>query len=127
MIPDDLVDILESAGFAHVATIGPDGEPQSNPVWFMWDGETISISQTPQKQKYKNLQRDNRVAVSILDPENPYRYIEVRGEVSEVVPDSDYSFIHALSHKYMGKDYPWLQEGEQRLVVKIKPEHTTTM
>lgn len=127
MIPDELVDILERPGFAHIATIGPDGAPQSNPVWFAWDGDTINISQTPNKQKYKNLQRDKRVAISILDPENPYRYIEVRGEVAGIEPDEDYAFIHALSNRYMGEDYPWLQPGETRMVVKFKPLHTTTM
>lgn len=127
MIPDDLVDILESNGFAHVATIGPDGEPQSNPVWYDWDGETLAISQTPDKQKYRNLQRDNRIAVSILDPDNPYRYIEIRGEVTTVEPDADYAFIHSLSNKYTGEDYPYLQEGEERFVVRIAPQHTTSM
>ena len=127
MISEDLVDILQRPAFAHVATIGPSGEPQSNPTWFEWDGETVNISQTPQKQKLKNLQRDNRVALSILDPENPYRYIEIRGEVVEITPDPDYRFIHGLSNRYLGKDYPWLQPGEERLVVKIRPLHTTTM
>ncbi len=127
MIPEQVVDILESNGFAHVATIGPDGAPQNNPVWFAWDGETIAISQTPDKQKFKNLQREPRVALSILDPENPYRYLEVRGEVTSVEPDPDYAFIHALSNRYMGQDYPWLQPGEERVIVKITPRHTTTM
>lgn len=127
MIPDDLVDILETNGFAHVATIGPDGEPQSNPVWYDWDGETLAISQTPDKQKYRNLQRDNSIAVSILDPDDPYRYIEIRGEVTAVEPDPDYAFIHSLSNSYMGRDYPYLQEGEERFVVRITPQHTTSM
>jgi PPOX class probable F420-dependent enzyme len=127
MIPSELEDILQGSGFAHVATIGPNGEPQNNPVWYDWDGETIGISQTPQKQKMKNLNRDKRVALSILDPENPYRYIEVRGEVAAVEPDPDYSFINALANRYMGQDYPYLQEGEERVIVRIKPLHTTTM
>lgn len=127
MIPDDLVDILEANGFAHVATIGPDGEPQTNPVWYDWDGETIAISQTPDKQKYVNLQRDNRVAVSILDPDNPYRYLEVRGTVTSIEPDEDYAFIHGLANSYMGQDYPYLQEGEERVILRITPEHTTSM
>lgn len=127
MIPADHVDILQATSFAHVATIGPNGEPQNNPVWFAWDGETISISQTPTKQKYKNLQSEPRVALSILDPENPYRYLEVRGTVTAVEPDEDHAFIHSLSQRYMGKDYPWLQPGEERVVVRIRPEHTTSM
>ncbi|MCB0968263.1 MAG: PPOX class F420-dependent oxidoreductase [Ilumatobacter sp.] len=127
MIPDDQVDILEKNGFANVATIGPDGEPQNNPVWFAWDGETIAISQTPDKQKFRNLERDPRVALSILDPDNPYRYLEVRGEVAEVEPDPDYAFIHSLANRYMGQDYPYLQPGEERVIVKIRPLHTTSL
>jgi len=127
MIPSEFDDILQANGFANVATIGPDGEPQNNPVWFAWDGETIAISQTPLKQKYKNLQRDPRVALSILDPANPYRYLEVRGVVESIEPDPDYAFIHSLANRYMGQDYPWLQPGEERVVVKIRPLHTTSM
>jgi PPOX class probable F420-dependent enzyme len=127
MIPDNLVDILEAKSFANVATIGPDGEPQNNPVWFSWDGKTVNFSQTPDKQKVKNIGRDKRVALSILDPNDPYRYIEIRGEVAAIDPDPDYAFIHHLSNRYMGQDFPWLQEGEQRLIVRIKPLHTTTM
>lgn len=127
MIPDELDDILRKNGFAHVATIGPDGEPQNNPVWYAWDGETIAISQTPQKQKYRNLDRDPRVALSILDPDDPYRYLEVRGEVAAIEPDADYAFIHSLSNRYMGMDYPYLQPGEERVIVKIRPTHTTSM
>jgi hypothetical protein len=127
MIPDSLIDILEAKGFANVATIGPHGEPQNNPVWYLWDGETVDFSQTASKQKNKNIQRDKRVALSILDPENPYRYIEIRGEVVAIEPDPDYTFIHQLSNKYTGHDYPWLKEDEERLIVKVKPLHTTTM
>jgi PPOX class probable F420-dependent enzyme len=127
MIPDNLIDILEAKGFANVATIGPHGEPQNNPVWYLWDGGTVNFSQTTSKQKIKNIQRDRRVALSILDPENPYRYIEIRGEVVSIEPDPDYAFINRLSNKYMGQDYPWLKEGEERLIVKVKPLHTTTM
>ena len=127
MIPDELVDILEKNGFANVATIGPGGAPQNNPVWYAWDGETIAISQTPGKQKYRNLERDPRVALSIQDPADPYRYLEVRGEVASVEPDHDYAFIHSLANRYMGKDYPYLEPGEERLIVKIRPSHTTSM
>ena len=127
MIPDELIDILEKNGFANVATIGPDGEPQNNPVWFEWDGETIAISQTPQKQKFRNLERDPRVALSILDADSPYRYLEVRGEVASVDPDPDYRFLHALSNRYMGQDYPYLQPSEERVIVRIRPLHTTSM
>ncbi|MFV0308443.1 MAG: PPOX class F420-dependent oxidoreductase [Desertimonas sp.] len=127
MIPANLAEILDRNGFANVATIGPDGAPQNNPVWYAWDGETIAISQTPDKQKYRNLQRDPRVALSILDPDDPYRYLEVRGEVAAVEADPDYAFINSLSNRYTGQDYPYLQPGEERLIVRIRPLHTTSM
>jgi PPOX class probable F420-dependent enzyme len=101
--------------------------PSSNPVWFAWDGETVAISQTPTEQKYRNLQREPRVALSILHPENPYRYLEIRGEVTAVEPDPDDAFIHSLANRYMGQDYPYLQPGEERVIVNITPRHTTSM
>jgi PPOX class probable F420-dependent enzyme len=77
MIPDSHRDILDKKGFAHVATIGPEGEPHSSPVWYGWDGEHFLFSQTKTRQKIRNVQRDARVAVSVTDPDNPYRYLEI--------------------------------------------------
>jgi PPOX class probable F420-dependent enzyme len=73
IIPEGYEDLLESTALTHVATIGPHGEPQNNPVWFDWDGEHVKFSQTKTRQKYQNLNRDRRIALSIVDPENPYR------------------------------------------------------
>ena len=128
MIPDTHKDLLESKALAHVATIGPDGEPQNNPVWFGWDGQNILFSQTTTRQKIRNLQRDGRVALSIVDPDNPYRYLEVRGVVDRIEPDPDRRFIDSMANKYMGVDkYPWTRPGEERVVVVVKPQHTTQM
>ena len=127
-IPVSHADLLESTALAHVATIGPQGEPQVNPVWFGWDGEHLSFSQTTTRQKYRNLQKDARIALSIVDPENPYRYLEVRGEVVRIDPDPEFAFINAMAKKYLGQDvYPWIQEGEKRLVVVVRPAHSTQM
>lgn len=130
MIPDSHVDLLDwdTAAFAHVATIGPRGEPQNNPVWFDWDGTHVKFSQTTARQKYRNLQRDERVALSILDPEDPYRYLEVRGELVAIEPDQDLDFINRMAHKYLGEErYPWHREGDERVVVKIRPLRCTGM
>ena len=127
-IPNSHADILEKNGFAHVATIGPDGEPQCNPVWYLWDGEFLLFSQTKKRQKYRNVQREPRVAAAITDPENPYRYLEIRGLVKEIEDDPERTFIDSLAKKYLDQDeYPWHQPDDERVVVKIKPEHTTTM
>lgn len=127
-IPDSHIDLLEGPSFAHVATIGPNGEPQSSPVWIEWDGTHIRISQTTARQKYRNLQRDPRVALSMIDLANPYRYLEVRGRVTTVEADPDNELIDRLAAKYLGVDeYPYHQPGDERVAVLIEPEHTTTM
>jgi PPOX class probable F420-dependent enzyme len=128
-IPDSHRDILEAPqSFAHVATIGPDGAPQNNPVWFDWDGQHIRFSQTTKRQKYRNVKREPRVAISVLDPSNAYRYIEVRGKVVRLDPDPDFAFIDKMAKKYIGQDkYPWHQPGDERVVVVVEPERTTQM
>ena len=127
-IPEGYRDLLETNALIHVATLGPDGEPQSNPVWFDWDGEYIKFSQTKTRQKYKNVGRDPRIAISIVDPENPYRYLEVRGEVTEIEEDPNLDFINAMAKKYLGMDeYPYHQPGDERVILYLKPEHTTQM
>ncbi|MGA7732675.1 MAG: PPOX class F420-dependent oxidoreductase [Chloroflexia bacterium] len=121
-------DLLESTALAHVATIGPKGEPQANPVWFGWDGERIRFSQTKTRQKYLNLQREPRIALSIVDPTNPYRYLEVRGVVEKIEEDPNQDFINSMAKKYMGEDkYPWHRPSDERVVVVVKPVHTTGM
>jgi PPOX class probable F420-dependent enzyme len=127
-IPEGYEDLLETTALIHVATIGPDGEPQSNPVWFDWDGEHIKFSQTKTRQKFKNVERDSRIAISIVDPDNPYRYLEVRGEVTKIEEDPKNDFINAMAKKYLGKDeYPYHQPGDERIVLYLEPEHTTQM
>ncbi|MGB3633382.1 MAG: PPOX class F420-dependent oxidoreductase [Rubrobacteraceae bacterium] len=127
-IPEGYGDLLETNALIHVATIGPDGEPQSNPVWFDWDGEHIKFSQTKTRQKYRNVGRDPRIAVSIVDPENPYRYLEIRGEVTKIEEDPYDEFINAMAKKYLGMDeYPYHQPGDERIILYVEPEHTTQM
>jgi PPOX class probable F420-dependent enzyme len=127
-IPEDKLDLLERPVLAHVATIGPDGEPQNNPVWFGWDGEHLLFSQTTGRQKYRNLQRNPKIALSIVDPENDYRYLELRGTVERIDPDPDNAFIDSMAKKYMNVEkYPWHQPGDQRVVVVVRPEHATHM
>lgn len=129
-IPESFADLVDwdTKSFAHVATIGPDGAPQNNPVWFDWDGEHLKFSLTTGRQKYRNLRADSRVSLSILDPADPYRYLEVRGELVEIEPDPNIDFISRMAKKYIGKDrYPWHREGDERVVMKVKPVKTTGM
>jgi PPOX class probable F420-dependent enzyme len=126
-IPESHKDLLETTALAHIATIGPDGEPQVNPVWFGWDGELIRFSNTASRQKAKNLQRDGRVALSIVDPQNPYRYLEIRGN-AVVEPDPEGAYIDFMAQKYLGQaKYPWGQPGDERVTIVITPEHITKM
>ncbi len=128
VIPDQALDLLESKALAHVATIGLSGEPQVNPVWFDWDGEYLRFSQTETRQKKRNLERDPRVALSIVDPENPYRYLEIRGRLTAIEPDPDNAFIDAMANKYLGVEaYPWHNPGDVRVVMVIEPVRTTGM
>jgi PPOX class probable F420-dependent enzyme len=125
-IPESHMDLLGSTALAHVATLGPRGEPQSNPVWFGWDGEYVKFSQTKTRQKYMNVNRDPRLALSIVDPENPLRYLEIRGVVERIEEDPDLDFINSMSKKYLGEDrYPNHRPGDERVVVFVRPEHTT--
>ncbi len=130
MIPDSHADLLDwdTKAFAHVASLGPSGEPQSSPVWFDWDGTHIRFSLTKTRQKYRNLTEDPRVSLSILDPSNAYRYLEVRGELDRVDEDPDIDFISRLAKKYIDKDrYPWHREGDERVVMNIGPVKTSGM
>ncbi len=127
-IPEGYKDILKSTARAHVATIGPHGKPQNNPVWFDWDGEHVKFSHIKTRQKYRNFQRDPRLAFSLVDPENPYRYLEIRGELVSIEEDPDLDFIDSMAKKYLGLDkYPYHQPGDERIVVFVRPEHTTQM
>jgi len=130
MIPDSHADLLDwdTRAFAHVATMGPEGEPQSSPVWFDWDGTHIKFSLTTGRQKYRNLQGDKRIAMSIIDPSDAYRYLEIRGELEEVEPDPEIDFISRMAKKYIDKDrYPWHREGDERMIMKIAPGKTSSM
>jgi PPOX class probable F420-dependent enzyme len=125
---EDKADIFRAKSFAHVATIGSQGEPHNQPVWVDFDGEHILFSQTKTRQKVRNLKKDPRVSVSVTDPDNPYRYIEVRGVVDEIVEDEGNAFINSMAKKYMDKDeYPAHRPGDERVVVKVRPEHSTSM
>lgn len=127
IIQESHVDILDPArkAIATVATIGPKGEPQCTPVWFEWDGSRLRFSQLTTRQKYRNLQRDPRIAVSVLDPETPYSAVEIRGTVT-VTEDADRAFVNGLSKRYMGQDpYPWDQPGDMRMIVTVEPERAT--
>jgi PPOX class probable F420-dependent enzyme len=99
-VPDGHRDLLERPLFAHLATLRPDGSPQSSVMWFAWDGERVRFSHTRNRQKYRNLEKDPRISFHVQDPENPYRTLEVRGVVESMVPDVDAVFYQSLQQRY---------------------------
>jgi PPOX class probable F420-dependent enzyme len=126
VIPDSHLDLFKKKTFAHLATLMPDGQPQVTPVWVDHDGRHVVINTAEGRQKDKNLQRDGRVALSITDPENPYRYLEVRGHVVERTNNGADKHIDAMAKKYLDKDkYPFAQPGEVRVIYKLEPDHVT--
>lgn len=128
VIPASHLDLFKKKAFANLVTLMPGGEPQVTPVWIDYDGSHVLINTAQGRQKDKNLQRDGRVAMSILDPDNPYRYLEVRGRVTERTLDGADQHIDAMAKKYLGKDhYPFRTAGEVRVIYKVRPEHTTSM
>lgn len=128
MIPDSHKDLLEEPLIAHVATLRPDGSAQSNPTWFDWDGRRLRLSGTKSRQKFQNLRRDPRVAVSMVDRDNPYRYLEVRGEVEEIEADPSRAFINSLAQRYLGQDeYSGDPPGEERVIFVIRPTGSSSM
>jgi PPOX class probable F420-dependent enzyme len=127
-IPDKYRDLFTKRAFASLATLMPDGRPQVTPVWCDVEGDYVLINSAKGRQKDRNLRRDPRVALSIIDPENPYRYLEIRGRVVEITEDGADAHIDKMAKKYLGVDkYPYRQSGETRVLYKIHPEHTTMM
>lgn len=127
-IPDKYKDLFEKKTFGHLATLGADGSPQVTPVWVDFDGTYVRFNTAKGRVKDKNLRRNPKVALAIQDPENPYRYIQVRGRVVEIREQGADAHIDSLAKKYIGQDkYPWRKAGEVRVLYKILPEKVQTM
>src|SRR5437660_6994511 len=127
-IPDKYRDLFSKRAFASLGTVMSDGSPQVTPVWVDLDGDLVIVNTARGRQKDKNMRRDPRVALAIIDPENPYRYLEIRGRVAEITEDGADAHIDKMAKKYLGADkYPYRTAAEQRVIFKIQPEHTTMM
>jgi PPOX class probable F420-dependent enzyme len=128
VIPEKFRDLFHKKAFASLGTLMPNGSPQVTPVWCDFDGEHVTFNSAKGRQKDKNVRRDPRVALAIIDPDNPYRYLEIRGKVVEITEEGADKNIDKLAKKYLGVDkYPYSQPGEVRVIYKILPEHTTVM
>ena len=126
-IPKNFQDLFRKKSFAHLATTMADGRPQVTPVWIDFDGQHILVNSATARVKDKNMRRDKRVALSIPDPDNPYRYIAVLGEVVAITQDGADTHIDQLAQRYLGKvKYPYRRPGEARVIYKIRPEKVST-
>lgn len=128
VIPQKYLDLFQKPCFANLATLMPDGRPQVTPVWCDYDGTYVIVNTAKGRQKDRNMRRDNRVSLSVMDAANPYRYLEVRGTVAEITEDGASEHIDKMAKKYLGVDkYPNRQPGEVRVLYKIRPEKTSSM
>jgi len=122
--PEKYLDLLkdETKAYLFLATTMADGSPQVTPVWFDTDGEHILINTNEGRVKDRNMKARPKVAMVIQDPSNPYRYLQVRGEITEIAREGADEHINQLSLKYDNK--PWIyREGQKRIIYKVKPNH----
>jgi PPOX class probable F420-dependent enzyme len=116
-------DLFTKKAFANLATLMPDGSPQVTPVWVDFDGTHVLVNTAKGRVKDKNMRANPRVSMAISDPENPYRYAEIRGTVAESTEAGADDHINKMAKKYLGQDvYPYRQPGEVRVLYKIKVE-----
>ena len=119
-LPTSHADLLERPTFAHLATVAPDGSPHSSVMWFVWDGEVLRFTHTTTRQKFKNIAHEPRVAISIADPDDPYRSLEVRGVVEKTEPDDEVaSFYQSLQKRY-GESYE-IKDAHKRVILTVRP------
>ena len=121
MLDDEAVEIIEGKNLAYLATSMVDGSPHISPVWIDHDRDTLLVNTVPGRVKQKNVSRDPRVAISIVQEKNPYRHLFIRGRVIEQTQQGALTHIDRLSRKYLGKDYPW--NDKNRIILKIKTEY----
>lgn len=129
-IPESHQNLLQAPVFVTLATIMPDGHPQATIVWCDYDGTNILINTAQGRQKDINMRRNPKVAVLAMDPDNPYRYLEVRGTVEEITEEGALEHINQLAKAYVGAPSYYghaapaeQQQRETRLLLKIRPEH----
>ena len=122
VIPDQFQDLLTGKkAFANLATVMKDGSPQVTPIWFDYTDGKIRVNTARGRVKSRTLRKGAAVAMSIMDPDNPYRYLQVRGRVVTVTEEGADAHIDSLANKYLGKKYPFRQPGEVRIKYEIEP------
>lgn len=120
-VPEGYEHLLDRPLYGHLATARPDGSPQVTPMWFAWDGEVLRFTHTTKRQKYRNVTGHPQVALSIVDPDNPYRYLEVRGNVERIEPDPAGDFYMHLNDRYSGPSTEPPPDHPDRVVFVVRP------
>jgi PPOX class probable F420-dependent enzyme len=128
-IPEKYLDLLnKKKAFAVIATTMPDGSPQVTPVWFDFKDGHVRVNTAKGRVKARTLKKGAAVALAIIDPDNPYRYVQIRGRVTRVTEDGAVPHIDSLAKKYLGQDkYPHAAPGEVRLMAEIEPTSVSGM
>jgi PPOX class probable F420-dependent enzyme len=128
-IPDTFLPVLtQKKALAHLATVMPDGSPQVTPVWFLYKDGKFSVNTARGRVKDRNMTKNARVAFSIVDPDNPYAHIAVRGTIVRATEEGADASIDALAKKYLGQDtYPFRRPGEVRVIYEIEPTSVSAM
>jgi PPOX class probable F420-dependent enzyme len=125
-LPESARDVIDGTNFATLATVNADGSPHTAVVWVGRNEDELLFSTTVGRRKERNMRRDPRVSVSVFDRENPYRYVEVRGNVT-ITQQGGRELINQLSHKYTGQDYAADAPDAVRVVIRLVPERVTGM
>ena len=120
--PEQYLDLLERPLFAHFATVTPDGAPRVNPMWFTWDNDAgvLKLTHTNERHNYRYLQKNPRVALSITDPDNQYRYLQLRGVIDQVDADPTGAFYQSLQQRYRGTTSE-VKDRDVRVVLTVRP------
>lgn len=126
-IPEDLVHLLTDANYGHLATVRPDGSPQVNPMWFLWDEETntIRFTHTNKRAKFRNLQQNPAMAMEVIDPDDPMRFVELRGRLVEVVPDPEGAFYPVLGARYGNPETRVPPDKADRVILVMSIDRVT--
>jgi PPOX class probable F420-dependent enzyme len=128
LIPDSHADLFNKKAFGNLATLNADGTPQVTPIWVDREGEFLLFNSARGRLKDRNVRRNPHVAIAISDPDNPYRHLEIRGQVVEITEAGADAHIDKLAKKYLGVDtYPHRQPGEVRVMYRVKPERVSKM
>lgn len=120
-IPEGYEKLLIQPNIVHLATVRPDGQPAVSPMWFAWDGELLRFTHTTRRVKFRNIESNPYVAVSVLDPAQPYQYLQVRGQVESVTPDPTGAFYVELAKRYGMENPAPPADSPDRVVIAVRP------